>query len=66
MSTAILERRLLSLREVAARLHYSERTVRRLIEHHGLPALQLSGPGSAIRIPADELEGWLEERRTAR
>jgi excisionase family DNA binding protein len=65
MSTAILERHLLSLREVAARLHYSERTIRRLIEQHGLPALQLSGPGSAIRIPADELEDWLEERRAA-
>jgi excisionase family DNA binding protein len=65
MTTTILERRLLSLREVAVRLHYSERTVRRLIDRHGLPALQLSGPGSAIRIPADELESWIEERRAA-
>lgn len=56
MSTAVHERRMLTLREAAQTLHYSERTVRRLIENHGLPALQLAGPGSALRIPRDGLD----------
>jgi excisionase family DNA binding protein len=63
MSTIVRERRLLTLREAAEALHYSERTVRRLIERHGLPALRLSGPGSALRISQDGLEDWLELRR---
>jgi hypothetical protein len=30
-----------------------------LIETADLPAFQLHGKGSAIRIPADELDEWL-------
>jgi excisionase family DNA binding protein len=65
MSSVVQERRLLTLRETAARLNYSERNVRRFIECHGLPVLRLAGPGSALRIPADELETWLEQRSTS-
>jgi excisionase family DNA binding protein len=61
MSALVLERRF-TLRETAERLNYSERNVRRLIDRHGLPALRLAGPGSALRIPADELETWLERK----
>jgi excisionase family DNA binding protein len=62
MSAVVPERRLLTLSEVGEALHYSERTVRRLIEDHGLPVLRLGGPGSAPRIPADKLDEWLDER----
>jgi hypothetical protein len=52
MSALVHPRRLLTLKETAAALHYSERQVRRLIDEHGLPVLRLAGPGSAPRIPA--------------
>jgi excisionase family DNA binding protein len=56
---------LLTLKQAAALLNYSTRNTRRLVESHGLPALRLAGPGSALRIPRGELERWLEERRSA-
>jgi excisionase family DNA binding protein len=60
MSTDVHEARLLSVRETAALLGVSEKTVRRLIAAGVLPALQLGGKGSSVRIPADELSEWLE------
>jgi excisionase family DNA binding protein len=62
MSALVHPRRLLTLKETAAALHYSERQTRRLIDKHGLPVLRLAGPGSAPRIPADGLDEWLEQR----
>jgi excisionase family DNA binding protein len=55
MTNAVLNRPLLSVRAVAARLSVSEKTVRRLIEG-GLPALRVGGQ---VRIDAVELECWI-------
>jgi excisionase family DNA binding protein len=35
-------------------------TVRRMIADGRLPAVQLGGPGSAIRVREEELERWLD------
>jgi excisionase family DNA binding protein len=35
-------------------------TVRRYIANGQIPALQLGGKGTPVRVPADELEAWLE------
>ncbi|MGH3084697.1 MAG: helix-turn-helix domain-containing protein [Gaiellaceae bacterium] len=60
MSTDIHQARLLSVRETAELLDVTEKTVRRLIQAGiGFPALQLAGKGSSIRIPAHELDDWL-------
>jgi excisionase family DNA binding protein len=56
MSATVTDRRLLTLREAAAILYFSERTVRRLIADGRLRAVQPAGPGGSIRIPRDELE----------
>jgi excisionase family DNA binding protein len=50
---------LLTVKEAATRLGYHPATVRKKIERGEIPAVQLGGKGSAIRVPADELEGWL-------
>jgi excisionase family DNA binding protein len=50
---------LLTVEQVAARLQVSKPTVYRLINQGQLPALQLAGPGSTIRIAERELEEWL-------
>jgi excisionase family DNA binding protein len=54
------QRQLLSVRQTAAVLGVTEKTVRRLIAAGDLPAFQLGAKGSSIRIPADELSEWLE------
>jgi len=59
MSTAVHQRSLLTVAETAELMQVSEKTVRRLIARGELPAVQLGGPGSAIRVPRDELEAWL-------
>jgi excisionase family DNA binding protein len=51
--------RLLTVEQVAARLQVSRATVYRLISNGQLPALQLAGPGSTLRISRRELEQWL-------
>jgi excisionase family DNA binding protein len=51
--------RLLTVPEVAERVGLSERQVWRKIRAGVLPAVQLGGRGSAVRVPADELEAWL-------
>jgi excisionase family DNA binding protein len=55
----LLDRRLLTVRETADRLGVHEDTVRRRIASGELPALQLGGHGSSIRVDAMELECWL-------
>jgi excisionase family DNA binding protein len=58
MSTTV-EAEYLSVRDVARLLNVSTATVRRHIEAGELPATQLGGPGSAIRIPRAGLDAWL-------
>ncbi len=53
--------RLMSIREVAAVLHVSKRTIRRLIHSRELPAFQL---GRQWRIAKLDLESYLRRRRS--
>jgi excisionase family DNA binding protein len=62
MTLSVLERELLTIPETASRLRVSEKTVRRLVRAGILPAVRVSA--GAIRIEADELDDWLDERRT--
>jgi excisionase family DNA binding protein len=64
MATVAHERRLLTIREVAARLNVSESTVRRLIDRNELPSLQLGGKRKAVRIDESEFDAWLYGERT--
>jgi len=59
MSAPVTASRYLSVREAAERLSVSERTVRRLLAVGAVPAVRLSTPGSAVRIPEDALERYL-------
>lgn len=59
MSLIDVQRRLLSITEVAERLGVSRRTVERKIRAGELPALQLGGPRTPIRVDQRELEDWL-------
>ena len=61
VSMIVPERPLMTVPQAAERLNVSEKTVRRLIEAEILPALRVGG---SIRVEADELNGWLGERRT--
>ena len=57
--------KLLTPYQAARRLNLSEEAVRRKIREGDLPAYKLGpGPRSPLRIPADELERWLERNRT--
>jgi excisionase family DNA binding protein len=49
----------LTVKEVARRLDLHEITVRRKIHDGVIPALQLGGRGTAIRVLEDEFEAWL-------
>ena len=53
---------LLSIQQVASRLQLSTRTVRRKIQGGAIPAMRLGELGP-LRVPADELEAYLEQRR---
>ena len=55
---------LLTARTVGDMLDVSAETVLRWIRKGDLPAIKL--PGGTIRVAADELEQWLEERATPR
>ena len=48
-----------SVREAAAMLSVDPSTIRRRIEEGSLPAVQLGGPGTAIRIHRDAIHAWL-------
>jgi excisionase family DNA binding protein len=50
---------LLTTREVAERLRVTARTVRNWCSNGTLPAIQLGGRGTHLRIPAGALEAWL-------
>jgi excisionase family DNA binding protein len=47
-------------------LRVSEKTARRLIAQGRLPAIQLRGHGSTVRIDGEQLHDWLNSRRTVR
>ena len=60
----IVETRLLTVREVAATLRQSERTVREKVASGTLPAVRIgSGPRAPIRVDADELERFIHPER---
>jgi excisionase family DNA binding protein len=65
MSTVAHEREYLTVPEVAMRLGVSAPTVRRKIAAGQLPAIQLDGPHSSIRVSRRELEAWLYGEREA-
>jgi excisionase family DNA binding protein len=56
LSSISSKRRFLRPEEVAARLGLSRRTVLWKIRRGQLPAYQLGGPGSAIRVDPTEIE----------
>ena len=56
--------RLLTARVVAQQLGLCTETVLAWVRDGKLPAIQLY-PGGPVRIEQDELDQWLEERRTA-
>jgi excisionase family DNA binding protein len=49
----------LSVARAARMLDVAPITIRRKIETGELPATQLGGPGSAVRIPRQALDTWL-------
>ena len=59
MSTSMHERDYLSIAEVADQLGVHPNTIRNKIAGGELPATQLGGPGSSIRIPAEAVRAWL-------
>jgi excisionase family DNA binding protein len=65
MATIVEKPAWLTVKETARRLDLHEITVRRKIRAGEIPALQLGGPGCAVRVLEDELSSWLEEHRNA-
>lgn len=67
MITSTLQRlnTLLTVDEVADRLGVSRSTVRRKIRSGEIPALQLGGPRSPLRVDERELQDWLYSRGQA-
>ena len=59
MATAVHESDYLSIADAARMLDVAPITIRRRIESGEIPAVQLGGPGSAVRIPRRALEAWL-------
>lgn len=57
--TELARDELLSLAMAARRLGVAETTIVRLIDEHGLPAIQV---GYGRRIWADELEQWVADQ----
>jgi excisionase family DNA binding protein len=50
----------LTIPEAAELLRVSTWTIRRYIANDQIPAVQLGGKGKPVRVPADELEAWLQ------
>jgi excisionase family DNA binding protein len=59
------ESSLLTVKEAAAKLGLHPMTVRKMIRQQRLPAVQLGGPGTSVRIPSDELAEWLYGQQEA-
>jgi excisionase family DNA binding protein len=61
----IVQARLLTIREVAAMLRQSERTVRGKVADGTLPAVRIgSGPRAPFRVDAAELERFISPKGT--
>jgi len=56
---------LLRISEAAERLNVSRASLYRWVMEGRIPAVRLGGPGSPLRIPADELGSWLRESRVS-
>ena len=54
---------LLTPNDAAARLNTSPRHIRDLIRRQGLPVVRV---GRLLRIPASDLEAWIESNREVR
>ena len=65
MPTIVEKPAWLTVKETARRLDLHEITVRRKIRAGEIPAMQLGGPGCAVRVLEDELSSWLEEHRNS-
>jgi excisionase family DNA binding protein len=63
MATAVLQRHLLTVTEVAQRLRVSSKTIYRLIANQELPVFYV---GASIRIDEAVLEDWLQGRHGGR
>jgi excisionase family DNA binding protein len=59
MTTAATPSRLLTIPEVAERLRVSRQTIYRAVASGRLPAVQLGGPGTPLRIDEAEFQSWL-------
>jgi excisionase family DNA binding protein len=59
MATTETPARLLTVPETAERLRLSRQSVYRAIASGRLPAVQLGGPGTPLRVDEHELEAWL-------
>jgi excisionase family DNA binding protein len=59
MQTVAKDKQLLTVREAADRLRVHPVTLRHWIPDGRIPALQLGGPGKAVRLDADELDRWI-------
>lgn len=51
--------KLLTVKGAADQLRLHPMTVRKKIDRGQIPAIQLGGPGTAVRIAESELENWL-------
>jgi excisionase family DNA binding protein len=65
MSVYARQSPLLTLRETAAFLRQSERSIRRKVAAGELPAIRLGGPGNPLRFDSRELESWLRENQAS-
>ena len=61
MSTTAPDRPLLNVYKASQRLAVSEKTIRRMIRNGELSAFRVGG---SLRFDAQELEDWLNARRT--
>jgi len=59
MFTVANRSELLTVKEAAVRLRLHPLTVRRMIADGRLPAVQLGGRGTSIRVDSDELAAFL-------
>jgi excisionase family DNA binding protein len=60
MTTAVEKSdRYLTIPEVAETLRVSTATIHRLVSNRQLPAVQLAGRGSTLRVSERELHAWL-------
>jgi excisionase family DNA binding protein len=59
METAAQDRAFMSVSELAAQLDVSPQTVHRLIRAGHIPAFQVGGPRTAVRIPVTAVRAYL-------